>query len=226
MSEVTAEMRDRIIDAIGAWGESLEVKVKEALAATGCAKSPPSVDTDTVVRQVMVEFAVFVGALVIDAVERAPAGDAGEARLAALASSSIPALGDLEDTFEAGAVKSIADTERYVRVLAADPVIAEKAKKFGLTPRDLARSMAENVVEATTQVVRSVVPVVFKVAQEDWSMVEFDERLTKALQGAGPGAPKADWYGDPAGRHQFRYWDGASWTDHVADDGASSLDPM
>lgn len=225
MSEVTPQLRDAIIEAIGAWGESLEVKVKEALAAAG-AGSPPSVDTDTIVRQVMVEFGVFAGALVIDAVEKAPVGGEKQWWLAALSKSSIPALADLEGTFEAGAVRSIADTERYVRVLAADPVIAEKAKKFGLTPRDLARSMADSLVEATTQVVRSVVPVVFKVAQEDWSMAEFDERLTKATQGAGPAPQKADWYGDPAGRHQFRYWDGASWTDHVADDGTSSLDPM
>ena len=42
----------------------------------------------------------------------------------------------------------------------------------------------------------------------------------------GTGCPKADWYKDPSGRHQFRYWDGASWTDHVGDDGKSSLDPL
>ena len=36
----------------------------------------------------------------------------------------------------------------------------------------------------------------------------------------------ADWYADPMGRHQFRYWDGSSWTDHVADNGAASLDPL
>jgi hypothetical protein len=27
-------------------------------------------------------------------------------------------------------------------------------------------------------------------------------------------------------RHQYRYWDGASWTDYVADDGKQSSDPM
>ena len=42
----------------------------------------------------------------------------------------------------------------------------------------------------------------------------------------GPGSPKADWYTDPMGRHQYRYWDGVLWTDHVADDGKSSLDPV
>ena len=42
----------------------------------------------------------------------------------------------------------------------------------------------------------------------------------------GPSSPKADWYADPTGRHQHRYWDGASWTDHVADAGTTSVDPL
>ena len=36
----------------------------------------------------------------------------------------------------------------------------------------------------------------------------------------------ADWYPDPGGRHQVRYWDGSSWTDHVTDDGVQSVDPL
>jgi hypothetical protein len=39
------------------------------------------------------------------------------------------------------------------------------------------------------------------------------------------GAP-AQWYTDPMGRHQHRYWDGTAWTEHVADDGLSSTDPL
>ena len=39
-------------------------------------------------------------------------------------------------------------------------------------------------------------------------------------------AASADWYPDPVGRHQYRYWDGASWTHHVADDGKASVDPL
>jgi hypothetical protein len=35
----------------------------------------------------------------------------------------------------------------------------------------------------------------------------------------------AAWYPDPARRHQFRYWDGGSWTANVADDGVASVDP-
>ena len=34
------------------------------------------------------------------------------------------------------------------------------------------------------------------------------------------------WYEDPTGRHQFRYHDGANWTDHVSDEGDVSADPV
>jgi hypothetical protein len=35
-----------------------------------------------------------------------------------------------------------------------------------------------------------------------------------------------DWYPDPTGRHQLRYWGGVAWTESVADNGAQSTDPM
>jgi hypothetical protein len=34
----------------------------------------------------------------------------------------------------------------------------------------------------------------------------------------------AGWHGDPAHRHQHRYWDGSYWTDQVSDDGKLSFD--
>jgi hypothetical protein len=48
-----------------------------------------------------------------------------------------------------------------------------------------------------------------------------------------PGAPAAPaasqapaaWSADPAGRHELRYWDGSTWTDHVSDGGETSEDP-
>jgi uncharacterized RDD family membrane protein YckC len=33
------------------------------------------------------------------------------------------------------------------------------------------------------------------------------------------------WAADPLGRHQYRYWDGAQWTEHVADNGMNGVDP-
>ena len=42
---------------------------------------------------------------------------------------------------------------------------------------------------------------------------ESQESHSAALETATPGP--ADWYPDPSGAAQFRYWDGASWTDQT-----------
>lgn len=34
------------------------------------------------------------------------------------------------------------------------------------------------------------------------------------------------WESDPTTRHEYRWWDGEEWTEHVADDGVQSLDPL
>jgi hypothetical protein len=39
-------------------------------------------------------------------------------------------------------------------------------------------------------------------------------------------AAPAAWAPDPTGRHQWRWWSGAVWTDHVADDGEVGEDPL
>lgn len=36
----------------------------------------------------------------------------------------------------------------------------------------------------------------------------------------------AGWYPDPRGRHEHRYFDGTTWTDHVADAGRGGMDPV
>ena len=36
----------------------------------------------------------------------------------------------------------------------------------------------------------------------------------------------ANWYPDPMGRHQMRYWDGQAWTDHVTTNGVQGTDPL
>ena len=40
-----------------------------------------------------------------------------------------------------------------------------------------------------------------------------------------PEPSPADWYPDPFGRHERRYWDGSKWTDHVASRGRQEVDP-
>lgn len=37
--------------------------------------------------------------------------------------------------------------------------------------------------------------------------------------------PPAAWLADPLGRHEARWWDGAKWTEHVADGGQAGIDP-
>lgn len=34
------------------------------------------------------------------------------------------------------------------------------------------------------------------------------------------------WHADPTGRHELRYWNGGSWTDHVSNRGVTSTDPL
>ena len=45
-----------------------------------------------------------------------------------------------------------------------------------------------------------------------------------ATQSAVPNVP-ADWYKDPAGRYEFRYWDGSKWTENVSRAGVMYKDP-
>lgn len=41
-----------------------------------------------------------------------------------------------------------------------------------------------------------------------------------------PPAAPAVWAPDPTGRHETRYFDGARWTEHVADGGVQATDPV
>jgi hypothetical protein len=45
---------------------------------------------------------------------------------------------------------------------------------------------------------------------------------------APPTAPAVpeQWAADPSGRHQHRWWNGHEWTEHVADNGISGIDPL
>jgi hypothetical protein len=63
----------------------------------------------------------------------------------------------------------------------------------------------------------------------DWGRNQRNvDRLVALLQSpvvAVPSGPAPQWAGDPSGRHQQRYWDGARWTEHVSDGGVTSVDP-
>jgi hypothetical protein len=63
-------------------------------------------------------------------------------------------------------------------------------------------------------------------------VTELERRLATAtsVDSTPPPEPQpaaaAGWGDDPTGRHQSRYWDGAKWTDSVADDGVTTTDPV
>ena len=38
--------------------------------------------------------------------------------------------------------------------------------------------------------------------------------------------PPASWHPDPLGRYEYRFWDGAQWSDHVATGGVEATDPI
>ena len=48
---------------------------------------------------------------------------------------------------------------------------------------------------------------------------------TTSMYSKPPTVP-ATWAEDPHGRHQWRWWNGWHWTEHVADDGEASTDPL
>lgn len=43
---------------------------------------------------------------------------------------------------------------------------------------------------------------------------------------AGLASVPPAWAPDPTARHQWRWWGGVAWTDHVADDGTVGRDPL
>ena len=50
-------------------------------------------------------------------------------------------------------------------------------------------------------------------------------RAVGSLHGVSDAQSPADWYPDPFGRHEKRYWDGTAWTEHVVSHGSQSTDP-
>lgn len=49
-------------------------------------------------------------------------------------------------------------------------------------------------------------------------------QATTASASGAPSVP-ADWYKDPSGRYEYRYWDGQKWTEHVSRGGTVHKDP-
>jgi hypothetical protein len=53
---------------------------------------------------------------------------------------------------------------------------------------------------------------------------ETSSAATPSTTTTTPSVP-ADWYKDPSGRYEYRYWDGQKWTEHVSRAGTVYKDP-
>ena len=56
-----------------------------------------------------------------------------------------------------------------------------------------------------------------------WASTTSDSAVTTTTTTV-PSVP-ADWYKDPAGRYDFRYWEGSKWTENVSRAGVRFTDP-
>lgn len=87
----------------------------------------------------------------------------------------------------------------------------------------------EHAAAPEPMVVEEPVPAVVAepvVAAEDHAAAAPAPEPVAPAEPVPPASPPADWYADPRGRHQYRYWDGEAWTDHVADNGVAAIDPL
>jgi hypothetical protein len=57
-----------------------------------------------------------------------------------------------------------------------------------------------------------------------WLRRNYELRLDRLVQLRT--SPPTAWYPDPSGRHEFRFWDGARWTDFALDNGVQCADPL
>jgi hypothetical protein len=53
-----------------------------------------------------------------------------------------------------------------------------------------------------------------------------EAKASRVTDEVAPVAGVAAWHHDPTGRHEHRYWDGATWTTDVSDGGVASVDPL
>ena len=60
-----------------------------------------------------------------------------------------------------------------------------------------------------------------------WAATTSDSAVTTTTTTPTTPVPSvpADWYKDPAGRYDFRYWDGSKWTENVSRAGVRFTDP-
>jgi len=82
------------------------------------------------------------------------------------------------------------------------------------------------VIHAFVRRTGGAAPAVQTAAAAQSSTAPFSAAATTASASAAGSTPSvpADWYKDPSGRFELRYWNGTAWTEHVATGGTQSTD--
>ena len=62
-------------------------------------------------------------------------------------------------------------------------------------------------------------------AMSTTAAAETSSATTDATTSSTTPSVPADWYKDPSGRYEYRYWDGQKWTEHVSRAGTVYKDP-
>jgi hypothetical protein len=136
------------------------------------------------VQQVILGLCEVAAAVVFSTLDARP----GPAESQAWASSAASTLFETmtEEGLAEGAAKSVAGQKaKYYQNLVSSPQIIATAKKHGLSPESFAGTVADDFVKQMTQAIRSVTPLVLRVAQEPSSVAALEERLAAVIAGAG-----------------------------------------
>lgn len=106
-------------------------------------------------------------------------------------------------------------------------IIVERGGSTGVSRSELMRDVSKRFLRQQAVVCMDALP-----SDLIDEMLETCIEQAAASLGAPPPPPPPDsqdppaWRPDPSGRHDLRYWNGNSWTDHVADSGQQGKDPL
>lgn len=91
------------------------------------------------------------------------------------------------------------------------------ATTSGTEPAGWAAADTTDAASAPTQAMSTT-------AAAETSGASTSTATSSATTSSTPSVP-ADWYKDPSGRYEYRYWDGQKWTEHVSRAGTVYKDP-
>jgi tetratricopeptide (TPR) repeat protein len=93
--------------------------------------------------------------------------------------------------------------------------------KRTLALKEVEKIMAENPNDEGVKLILSALETDTKSDSEVTQEVESEEVSTADTQ-----LPDADWYADPLGADEFRFWNGAEWTEYVSNAGVVTEKPL